>query len=90
MSWDVSLAGAAQKAVRKAPRGDQDRLLAALEEMSANPWSGDVVHLRNEPTAWRRRVGDWRILFDVDSEAHLVLVADVVRRTSTTYRRRRR
>jgi mRNA-degrading endonuclease RelE of RelBE toxin-antitoxin system len=90
MSWDVVLAGAARKAVRKAPRGDQDRLLAAVEEMRSHPWSGDIVHLRNEPTAWRRRVGDWRILYDIDSDRHIVLVADVVRRTSTTYRRRRR
>jgi mRNA-degrading endonuclease RelE of RelBE toxin-antitoxin system len=40
---------------------------------------------QRQPVAWRRRVGDWRILFDIEPEKRRVLVHDVVRRTSTTY-----
>ena len=56
--------------------------------MAENPFTGDVARLEHQPTAFRRRVGDWRIFFDVVPELRLVEVTDIVRRTSTTYRRR--
>jgi hypothetical protein len=33
--------------------------------MRVDPFTGDVVHLTNADAAFRRRVGDYRILFDV-------------------------
>jgi mRNA-degrading endonuclease RelE of RelBE toxin-antitoxin system len=63
-------------------------LLKALEEMSRNPFAGDVVRLQNQPTAFRRRVGDWRIFFDLDSNQKVVAVPYIERRTTTTYRGR--
>ena len=56
--------------------------------MEANPLSGDVASLQNQPTAFRRRVGDRRIFFDVVPEQRRVEVRDIRRRTTTTYRRR--
>jgi len=53
--------------------------------MERDPFSGDVVRLKAQPTAWRRRVGNWRILFDVEPAQRRVLVHDIARRTSTTY-----
>jgi len=32
--------------------------------MELDPFAGDVDRLRDRPTAFRRRVGDWRIFFD--------------------------
>ncbi|MCI0585372.1 MAG: type II toxin-antitoxin system RelE/ParE family toxin [Planctomycetes bacterium] len=87
MSWKVTLASAARKQFRRVPGRDRDRLSAALGETEADPWAGDIVHLRGQPTAWRRRVGDWRVLFDILHEDGVVLTADIRRRTSTTCRR---
>jgi len=56
--------------------------------MEHEPFTGDIQSLKNQPTAWRRRVGDWRIFFDVYPEQRLVDVVDIDRRTTTTYRRR--
>ena len=56
--------------------------------MREDPFAGDVERLTPERTAFRRRVGDWRIFFDVDPERRLVEVRDIQRRTTTTYRRR--
>jgi mRNA-degrading endonuclease RelE of RelBE toxin-antitoxin system len=53
--------------------------------MQSNPFSGDLVRLIAQPAAWRRRVGSYRILFDVDYEQRSVAVTAVLRRTSTTY-----
>jgi mRNA-degrading endonuclease RelE of RelBE toxin-antitoxin system len=53
--------------------------------MRENPFAGDIVRLKGQPAAWRRRVGSYRILFDVHPEESLLLVTAIVRRSSTTY-----
>jgi mRNA-degrading endonuclease RelE of RelBE toxin-antitoxin system len=56
-----------------------------MASMSADPLSGDVVKLKGQ-AAFRRRVGDYRIIFSVDFRAFAVGIADIQRRTTTTYR----
>jgi mRNA-degrading endonuclease RelE of RelBE toxin-antitoxin system len=54
--------------------------------MRDDPFSGDVSALKGEYQGlFRRRVGSWRIIFELDPERHLVLVHDLLRRSSTTY-----
>ena len=85
MKSELLLAGPARKALKRIPAADQRRILAALDAMEQDPFSGAIVRLKALPIAWRRRVGDWRMLFDIEPERRRVLVHDVVRRTSTTY-----
>jgi mRNA-degrading endonuclease RelE of RelBE toxin-antitoxin system len=59
--------------------------VAALGEMRANPFTGDVVRLQGKDNIWRRRVGSYRIIFEIDIKGLTVDVLDVQRRTSTTY-----
>jgi mRNA interferase RelE/StbE len=84
MGWTVVLAGPARKALRRIPESDQTRILAALEEMQQNPFQGDIRKLQGLP-GFRRRVGNWRILFEVVPERRHVVIAAIERRTSTTY-----
>jgi mRNA-degrading endonuclease RelE of RelBE toxin-antitoxin system len=53
--WRVNVAGDARRAVDRLPRKDQDRILAALEEMAVDPFSGDIRKLGVDE--YRRRVG---------------------------------
>ncbi|MBI3781930.1 MAG: type II toxin-antitoxin system RelE/ParE family toxin [Deltaproteobacteria bacterium] len=89
-AWNVSLAKSAQKQLDKLPTGDFKRVDAAIEGMRVDPFTGDVVHLKNAEATFRRRVGDYRILFDVLRERRHVDVLAILRRTTTTYRKRRR
>lgn len=43
------------------------------------------MRLQGEENVWRRRVGSYRIVFEIDVKALTVDVLDVARRTSTTY-----
>lgn len=47
--------------------------------MEEDPFNGDIVRLKAQSVAWRRRVGAWRILFDIESEKRRALVHDVAR-----------
>lgn len=85
MSWTLRVARRAEKSLGKSPAKDRARLVAALAEMQDNPFAGDVVRLQGEENTWRRRVGSYRILYEIDVKALTVNVLDVLRRTSTTY-----
>jgi len=85
MTWHVEVARRAKKFLEPAPARDRGRLLAALEQMRQDPFSGDVARLRSERTAYRRRVGSYRIFFDVYPGRLWVDVVEIARRTSTTY-----
>ena len=86
--WELRVAKRAGKTIGRAPKHERDRLVAALEQMRTDPLRGDVVRLRHERAAFRRRVGDWRLFFDLDWIRTIIDVTDVVRRTTTTYRKR--
>jgi mRNA-degrading endonuclease RelE of RelBE toxin-antitoxin system len=54
--------------------------------MKDDPFSGDASALRGEYQGlFRRRVGSWRVIFELDPDRRLVLIHDILRRSSTTY-----
>ena len=53
--------------------------------MEENPLFGDVKKPKGGEEGFRRRVGDWRIFFDIHPEEKRVVVTALERRTSTTY-----
>ena len=56
-----------------------------MAAMCDNPFVGDVARLKSQPAAWRRRVGNYRIFFDVFPEELRIDIVEISRRTSTTY-----
>ncbi len=86
MTWNVIVARPAERAFRKMQGMDTKRVLAALQDMAEEPFQGDVVALQGvHKGSFRRRVGQWRIFFDVDTERNTVSVTNILRRSSTTY-----
>jgi mRNA interferase RelE/StbE len=84
MEWTVVLAGPAKKSLKRIPAADHKRIIEALAEMQEDPFQGGIRKLQGLP-GFRRRVGNWRILFEVLLEGRKIVVAAIERRTSTTY-----
>ena len=61
MTWNLKVAKQAKKELERIPAKDQTRILSVLQAMRDDPFSGDPVRLKNQPTAWRRRIGSYRI-----------------------------
>lgn len=87
MRWIVRASHDAQKALARVDGKDRTYLKAALKQLESDPLAGDVKRLTNERAAFRRRVGNWRIFFDLYPESFVVDVVSIERRTTTTYRR---
>jgi mRNA interferase RelE/StbE len=85
MAWNLHITGPAQKEFQKLPSKDQARVKDALLAMQQDPFSGDIKRLKGQTSAWRRRVGNYRIVYDLHVEEQRIAVAGIVRRTSTTY-----
>ena len=85
MPWQLRVANRAAKNLARLPAKDQRMILAALEEMREVPFSGDIARLKPPHTGWRRRVGNYRLFFDVHSDLLIIDVIEIARRTSTTY-----
>ncbi len=85
MAWNLQIAGPAQKQFQKLPGKDRASVSAALLAMQTDPSEGDIKRLKGEKTGWRRRVGNYRILYDLLPEERLIVIAAILRRTSTTY-----
>jgi mRNA interferase RelE/StbE len=83
--WQLLVDHRVEKQLRTFPNQDAQRILSAIAGLAVNPYSGDVVRMQGEEDAWRRRVGAYRIFFEVELEQKVVHVYDVQRRTSTTY-----
>src|SRR5215813_4211065 len=67
MTWTLIVEREAERGLRRFPKRDRDRIVAALLAMQQDPFSGDVVHLRSSAVGYRRRVGSYRILFYIST-----------------------
>ncbi|MEO6982602.1 MAG: type II toxin-antitoxin system RelE/ParE family toxin [Edaphobacter sp.] len=81
MSYQVQFTTAAARQVRKLPHSVRDRILDAAEDLSDDPRPHGARKLTGEKTAWRIRVGDYRVIYDVfDTELTVTVVRAAHRR----------
>jgi len=86
MNWVLYLSERARKNLHRFPKKEQIRINKALLEMSCqNPFSGDIAKLESEENLWRRRVGTYRIKFQIKEKEKVIYVYEIERRTSKTY-----
>jgi mRNA interferase RelE/StbE len=84
MKWGLLIASRAKRQFRRLSADERDAIDEAFSQMCDNPFSGDVKFLRGLGSL-RRRVGDWRILYELNEPQRLILVTAIKRRGSTTY-----
>ncbi|NCO25256.1 type II toxin-antitoxin system RelE/ParE family toxin [Candidatus Parcubacteria bacterium] len=85
MSWTLQIREKVKKCFQRLPAKDQRKIREDLFELKENPYSGDIVKLENEDNLWRRRVGAYRIKFQIRSQEKVIYVYEIERRTSKTY-----
>ena len=89
MPWEIKIAKRIYKEMRHLPSRDARQILEVLESLPVNPYDGDIEKLSGEENVWRRRVGTYRITYELLSKDKFIAVLDVQRRTTTTYRKRK-
>lgn len=82
---EVRLHPEAARAYRRLHRPLVDRITAAIDDLALDPRPGGVSKLAGRDD-YRIRVGDYRIVYAVDDDERLVLVARIAHRREV-YRR---
>ena len=81
MSYRVEFTSAAARQVKKLPRPARDRVLDAIEDLGEDPRPHGAKKLVGEQTAWRVRIGSYRVIYDVfDTELTVSVVRAAHRR----------
>lgn len=90
MAWRIEIDKDAARKIAKLDKQVAKRITAKLREVSRldDPRSTGKALVGNMAGLWRYRVGDYRIICDIEDEVLVVLVVDVAHRREV-YRSRR-
>ena len=88
MNWELRLRKRVKEHLLRFPKKDQIYIAAGLKELATNPYSGDMEKISDEENVWRRRIGAYRIFYEIISQEKVIRVFRIERRTSKTYKKR--
>ena len=77
MTYELEIRDKAQRDFDVIPQKDAERISRRIAGLTQN-LAGDVARLTNFTPSYRLRVGDWRVLFEVDG--HTVVIHRVLHR----------
>jgi mRNA interferase RelE/StbE len=87
VAYTVELSNRAKRDLAALSAEVQTRIVKALRTLEANPQPPGVGKLKGEDSAYRLRVGDYRVLYEVHDKRLLVLVVKIGHRRDV-YRKR--
>ena len=85
MNWELHLRNRAKKSLSRFPKKDQIYIAIGLRELVTNPYSGDFKKILGEENSWCRRIGAYRIFYEIIPQEKTIFVFRIERRTSKTY-----
>lgn len=87
MTYQVSLAPAAARQLRKLDPSVRRRIQAIIELLATDPRPPSATRLVGGAGEWRVRSGDYRILYQIEDDRLLVLVLNAGHRRDIYQRR---
>ncbi|MBI2121801.1 MAG: type II toxin-antitoxin system RelE/ParE family toxin [Candidatus Sungbacteria bacterium] len=85
MNWHLYIRGKAKKQFKKVPKDYSEHILRAIDEIGVDPHDGDVQKMAGDDRVWRKRIGSYRIKFEIYEERMVIYIFEIKRRTSSTY-----
>lgn len=81
--YDLVLTREAQKFYQKAEPSLTRRLNRCFDQLRQTPYDHpNIKRLRGALAGyWRYRVGDWRVVYEVDQDSHLITILLIVHRS---------
>ncbi len=85
MNWVCRISKEASRQIQRFPKDHQKRIFKAIAEMETD--GGDVRALKGGQYQglYRKRVGNYRIIFKLEKGQRVVVIVTAVRRSDTTY-----
>ena len=77
MAYTVELADRAKRDLAALSPDIQTRITKAIRKLEVNPRPSGIKQLKGYDNAYRLRVGDYRVLYEIHSKSLLVLVVKI-------------
>lgn len=84
-NWGLQIDPRVFKDLEGVRRKDAERILFMMNTMKYDPFTGDIQKMKGERNVWRRRVGAYRIFYEIITEGRIIHVFHIERRGSKTY-----
>ena len=78
MTYEIHFTDKAFKQLKKLEKGDQERIINALERIRIRP-EAFITKIIDDP-GYRLRVGNYRVILDIEKEKLIILVLMVAHR----------
>ena len=76
-TYTITFKPVARREFDKLPRQAQIQLQPVIDALAANPRPHNVVKLKDKPNLYRVRSGDYRIVYQIQDAALVVLVIEI-------------
>ncbi len=85
--YQAILSSKTQKSLKKFPPKDLKKIKKTIFRLEENPRCSGTIKLGYVPIAsYRFRIGNYRLLFDIDDKKKVVAILDIRRRDEKTYK----
>jgi mRNA interferase RelE/StbE len=84
-NWKLKVDPGVYKDLSKFPKDYTKKILGVILSLSDNPYGGDIEKIKGEENTWRRRIGSYRVFYEIHSELNFIHILWVERRSSNTY-----
>jgi mRNA interferase RelE/StbE len=83
--YKVRVARSARKSLQAMDRRDSSRIISRLESLTQNPRPPGCAKLEGASCLWRIRIGNYRVVYEIDDTA-LTVDVSIVRHRRDVYR----
>jgi mRNA interferase RelE/StbE len=80
MTYRIEVKPSAADALGKIPQPHQRRIVRRIDRLASNPRPRGAIPLEGSSSLYRIRVGDYRIIYQIQDAALVVLVVRIGRR----------
>lgn len=80
MSYTVKFTKGAKRQLRKLPLDVQERIRAKINDLKIEPRPSGVKKLKGEENSYRIRIGDYRVVYEIEDDILKVTVVRVKHR----------
>ncbi len=85
MIYTVEIKKSALKALRRLDRATLDKIKKAIDKLAHNPRPFGYKKLVDEEGLYRIRVGNYRIIYEIQDRVLLIVILRVAKRNEDTY-----
>ena len=77
MSYRIEVKKSAAKALKKIPKADRKRIVDKIDSLAKSPPNPDTTKMKGNNPFHKERVGDYRIVYEIQDEVLLILIVKI-------------